>query len=129
MAGRYALVGGPRTGKTSLSRWVAAITGAPEVLHTDDLVGVLDWSDASAEAATWFDQEGPLVVEGVAVVRALRKWLAAHPEGKPVDLVIHMLEPKVARNKGQEAMAKGVETVFRQIEPELRARGVRIEEG
>jgi hypothetical protein len=35
----------------------------------------------------------------------------------------------VARTRGQAIMAKGCETVFKEIEPELRRRGVTIRRG
>ena len=38
---RVCIVGGPRTGKTTLASTML------EPLHTDDLIGTLDWSEAS----------------------------------------------------------------------------------
>lgn len=116
---RIAITGGPKTGKT---------TRAPATsLHTDDLIGQCGWSEGSAVAATWFDRpDDNLCVEGVAVPRALRKWLAMHPEGKPVEEVIVLETPHVRRTVGQETMAKGLETVLQEITPELRRRGVRV---
>ena len=68
------------------------------------------------------------MVEGVAVPRAIRKWLARNPEGKPVDRVVWLGSPRLELSKGQTTMAKGCNTVWQQILPELRARGVEIVE-
>lgn len=118
---RICIAGGPRTGKTTLSTSL----GVARVRHTDDLMH-LGWSEASAAAALWLDAPGPWIVEGVAAVRALRKWLAAHPEGKPCDVAYWLDEPVVPTSSGQRAMAKGCATVWDEIEAELRARGVEI---
>jgi hypothetical protein len=133
---RICIAGGPRTGKTTLAG-ALALGGVPmdnrflahsvplDVRHTDDLID-LGWSEASEAAALWFDEPGPWIVEGVAVPRALRKWLAAHPEGKPCDAVHWLEEPRDLRSKGQIAMGKGCETVWMEIHDALTERGVRI---
>jgi broad-specificity NMP kinase len=116
---RVAITGGPSTGKTTL-----AGSGAK---HTDDLIEDHDWSAASEVASTWFDDPSvDLHVEGVAVPRALRKWLLAHPEGKPVEKLIVLQKAYEPLNIRQQAMAKGVETVLAEIHGELEKRGVRI---
>lgn len=117
---RIAIAGGPRCGKTTL----AASFG--EARHTDDLIGSKDWSAASAEVATWFDADDPWIIEGVAVPRALRKWLIAHPDGKPCDVVHWLITPHVPLTKGQLGMLRGCETVWREIVGELTRRGVEI---
>lgn len=116
---RLLITGGPRTGKTTL--------GGKNARHTDDLIGHLDWSEASAEVAKWFDAAGPWTIEGVAIPRALRKWLESHPEGKPADKIIFLNDPKVELIKGQAAMTKGLLTVWHAIKSDLIARGVEIE--
>lgn len=118
---RIVIAGGPHVGKST----AADLLGLP-VRRTDDIIG-MGWSEASAEAATWFDAPGPWVVEGVATPRALRKWLAAHPHGKPCDRVYWLTTVRAPLTKpGQAAMAKGCATVWVEIEPELRRRGVEI---
>ena len=127
-AERLVIAGGPRTGKTTLAASCAEYAGV-DPRCTDPLMD-LGWSEASAAVATWFDAEGPWIVEGVSTVRALRKWLAAHPEGKPCDRVILLREVVVdpaELKPGHRSMAKGVETVWSEIVGELRARGVEIE--
>lgn len=120
---RLAIAGVPKGGKTTRA---AKETGP--VYHTDDLIGDREWSEASAEAMTWFDRPGPWVIEGVAVPRALRKWLAAHAGGKPADLVLWMGTPRQDLTKGQAAMAKGCQTVMREIIPLLERCGVKVEQ-
>lgn len=126
MSARIAIAGGPRTGKTTFAQALGAGLGVAS-RSTDDLMGG-DWSAASLAASRWFDAPGALIVEGVAVPRALRKWLAANPTGKPVDKVIWIHGAKTERSKGQETMSKGCTTVWREILPELQARGVEIVE-
>lgn len=86
------------------------------VRHTDDLIGKLDWSAASAEVATWLDEPGPWVIEGVSVSRALRKWRAAHSdEPPPVDRIVRMIVPVMDLTGGQASMAKGEQSVWGEI--------------
>lgn len=118
---RLCITGAPKTGKTTL----ANVSGLP-VRHTDDAMD-LGWSEASAEAAGWLDAPGPWVVEGVAVARALRKWLGQHPEGKPCDKVLWLSTARQPLTPGQEAMGKGAMRVLGDILPQLHARGVEFE--
>lgn len=131
---RIAITGGPRTGKTTLGdilRVEEMESGrrlAVPLRHTDDLIGKLEWSDASAEVARWMDAPGPWIIEGVAVSRALRKWREAHPgEPPPVDRVIYLSEPHVDTTPHQHAMAKGVRKVHDEIESWLAEHGVQTE--
>lgn len=124
---RILIGGGPRTGKTTLADHL----DAANALHTDDLINQHDWSAVSHEVATvWMVEPGPWIIEGVATVRALRKRLEAlanDPTAKPCDLFVWLTEPKLNRTARQDSMAKGAQTVFDQIRPDLEARGVRIE--
>ncbi len=119
---RICITGGPRTGKTTLSRRM----GSALVRHTDDLIGSRDWSGASREVASWFGHPGPWIIEGVAVPRALRKWLAAH-QGKPCDRVIVLTKAYTTLTADQRTMSQGVNTVWREIQTTLRTRGVVVE--
>jgi adenylate kinase family enzyme len=124
---RTCIFGGPRTGKTTLAVEMVGRRRLTPVRHTDDLIGVLDWSGQSHRIAfDWFAQPGPWIIEGVAVGRALRKWLAANPEGKPCDEVILLWSPRVTLTPGQARMAAGCAMVWRAIEGELVRRGVVI---
>lgn len=100
---RVAIAGGPRCGKTTLTRTVTDRTR----MHGDDYVD-RGWSEASERLAA--DVNGlqfPFIVEGVQVPRALRK-------GMRVDCVIWLSIPHVPLTKQQEAMAKGCGTVMRE---------------
>ena len=122
---RICIAGVPRGGKTTLANR-AVRTGQFRVGHTDDLIGSLSWSEASAEVATWLDWVGPWVIEGVAVPRALRKWLAANQRGSPADVLIFLSRPQLTLSEGQARMATGCQTVLSEIEDALRARGTTI---
>lgn len=123
---RICIAGGPKVGKTTLGNLLGGDPGV--VLHsTDDLIATHDWSAASLAASKWFDEPGDFVAEGVAIGRALRKWLAANHTGKPCDLVYWLDVPRVPLTDGQRAMSRGCLTVWSEIEPELLRRGVRIE--
>jgi adenylate kinase family enzyme len=119
---RRVIIGGPRTGKTTLARRLSE-----RPLHTDDHMR-MGWSESSQYVADRLNDPTVECVEGVTAVRALRKWLKANPEGKPCDEVIHLTEPKEGRTEGQDRMAKATDTIFREIRPELERRGVRIDE-
>jgi adenylate kinase family enzyme len=118
---RILIAGVPRSGKTTLANQLER-----SARHTDDLIGARDWSAASAEVATWFDAPGPWVIEGVAVPRALRKWFASHATGAPADEIRWLGYPRLTLTSGQAAMAKACETVWREVLPELRRRGVTV---
>lgn len=122
---RIIIAGGPRTGKTTLAAKLANDLAIPHNLTTDSAMN-LGWSEASAEAAKWIDWPAPWIIEGVATVRALRKWLGANPEGKPCDVLYFLETPHVDLTPGQISMGKGVMTVFREIYEELRERGVEM---
>jgi len=124
-SGRVVLTGGPRTGKTHLAK--SRVSDGFRVRHTDSLVGVHEWSQASAEVAKWLGEPGPWIVEGVTAVRALRKWMAANPDEKPADVVAWLHRPLETRSKGQESMAKGCETIWSEVWPELVRRGVEVQ--
>lgn len=123
-AERVIIVGGPSTGKSTLANYPRDF--AAHVRCTDELVGVLEWSEVSAEVALWISEPGPWIIEGVATARALRKWLAAAP-GQPLDVVVVLMShPFVELTKGQAAMAKGVATVWNEIAIDVLARGARV---
>lgn len=108
---RLLVTGWPRTGKTTL----ADKLGLP-VHHTDDLKD-LGWSEASEAVSKFLDEPGPWCIEGVAVPRALRKWLARNPDAPlPFDrLVVLGVEPYAELLKGQVSMGKGVLTVLEEV--------------
>jgi hypothetical protein len=128
---RVAIVGGPRTGKTTFADRVGLHNlSEQDVKHSDDLIDEMEWSEVSDYIAKkWLTAPGPWCVEGVAIPRALRKWLAFAPPNntaKPCDVMVYLPNPHVPLVKGQETMRKAVNTVIREIVPELTRLGVRI---
>lgn len=122
---RVAILGAPKTGKSTYAAKRAAVSGGP-VRHTDDVIK-MGWSEASAHVSEWFDAPGPWIVEGVAVARALRKWLERNATGRPVDeLILTTNPPFCAHSPGQASMAKGIDTVLDEILPALERRGVKV---
>lgn len=120
---RIVIAGGPRTGKSTLAK---RLSGGGYRLHDgEELIG-LEWSAGSLRAAGWLDGPGPWICENVAMARALRKWLVAHPVGVPADLVVQLHAQVADRSPGQQRMALGCATVWREIVPELRRRGAKI---
>lgn len=118
---RLVIGGGPRTGKTTLARNQGLI-----VKHTDDVMH-MGWSEASDEVSHWFDVASyAWCIEGVAVARALRKWLARNPKGTPCDKIIWCRTTFVPTTPQQDAMAKGCEKVFEEICYRLEKRGVEV---
>lgn len=114
---RIVITGVPRSGKTTM------VPNAD--LHTDDLIP-MGWSEASQHIADrWLTRRGPWVIEGVAAVRGLRKWLRQNPHGSPCDVAVFLGQPFVAYTKdGQLRMARGCAKVWGEIVIELRRRGV-----
>ena len=117
-----AIAGIPRSGKTTMAEELADDLGF-EVLHSDALAG-LGWSEASGKAAEWLDQPDA-IVEGVAVIRALRKRLKA-VEGAPCVRLYWLGETRTKLLPGQATMASGCVTVLEEIRGELEARGVEV---
>jgi hypothetical protein len=131
---RIVVCGGPSCGKTHLSTGETLQllfqddTAPVRVCHTDDLLdGILKWGEDSSQVVTWMETPGPWVIEGVSGARALRKFIALHPGSQPCDIVYVSHVPKQELTKpGQRSMLKGCQTVWDQIEPELRRLGVKI---
>ncbi len=124
---RVVVAGGCRTGKTTLADKWGRDHGVL-VRHTDELIH-LGWSQASDAAAKWFDEKGPWLIEGVAAVRALRKWAAVHHRDElPCDVLVYLSRPLEPLTPGQQSMNRGVQTIWDQIMPDLARRGVEIKE-
>ncbi len=115
------IVGGPKTGKTTLANSL----GGKVIRRTDHLIGRLEWSELSEYVSHWFDEPGEWVIEGVAAVRAIRKWLARESGPFPAEIIL-LTVPRVPRTSRQEAMAKGVETIWNQVKDELVERDTTI---
>lgn len=66
------------------------------------------------------EDDGPWVIEGVQVFRALRKWLQRPQlEDSPADKLIMLSNPHSPLTTKQEAMWKGMLTVWRELESQL----------
>jgi SPP1 gp7 family putative phage head morphogenesis protein len=120
---RVAVVGGPRTGKTTAARALADAHALP-LRHADDLIP-LGWSRASEQLAHEIRLSDGGVFEGVAIARALRKLLELEP-GQPLDAVVRLRAPYAELTPGQAAMSAGHDRVLEAILPELERRGVRV---
>lgn len=128
---KIVITGGPWCGKTTLSREVQrqwATTHHPHIWHTDYLMLVFgkdQWSEQSEEAMKWLYQPGPWVMEGVTMVRALRKWIK-YNLAKPCDIVYYLNRPHTELTPRQQGLLIGVHTIWKEIEVSLLSRGVDI---
>lgn len=117
---RVIIVGGPKTGKTTLANEIGGT-----VFHTDDLIGTHSWEDVPNAIIDWMGRPGSWVIEGVQTARALRRWLKLQPligileRNPPVDQIIVKTHPFVELAPRQEGLLKGVMTVWREVEPLL----------
>lgn len=130
---RVGIVGGPRTGKSTLARRMSATAERPcPILCTDPRglvkdveVGVeyvpnqfAEWSAASQYVAEVFlVRPGPWVLDGVGLPRALRKWRTLHPgKAPPLDKLIVLTVARRELLPGQDRMTKGVMSVLGELD-------------
>jgi adenylate kinase family enzyme len=119
------LCGGPRTGKSTLAVRLSERHSIP-VKFGDSLVGTHEWSEASLEVSNWIDDPEPWIIDGVVAVRALRKWLPRNPDAKPDFVVVYMRDNIQVQTDKQKAMAKAIHTIWKEVEPELVRRGIKV---
>jgi hypothetical protein len=120
---RVVIAGWPKSGKSYAAAELGKSMGV-EPKSTDSLIYTLSWTEVSSRVADWFDEPGPWIIEGVAVMRALRKWHLRHEdEAPPFDQLFILPAPKISDlTPGQISMGKGIDTVFNQIEQWLGSR-------
>ena len=109
---RIAIVGGPRTGKTTLSK---KFEGQWDVICTDAWKH-LPWHLQPVKITEACQGSERFVLEGVQAARVLRR-------GLEVDLVVFLDAPHVPLSGKQESMTKGIKTIFsqwRETNPEIR---------
>lgn len=123
------ITGVPRSGKTTLSN--SFLFRGQKIFHTDDLIG-MDWSKQSDIVSQMLIDKTYDVIEGIVMVRTLRKWLVPAQAGNqiasPADLIIWMPNAKLVLNTGQAAMAKGCIRVWNEIRPKLKCLHAEIDE-
>lgn len=123
MKKRVIVIGGPMAGKSTFAQKSGlphyctdkASQSRDRYQATTYMPEQLDWSDQSDFIVSqWFSKPGPWVIEGVAAVRALRKWAAKYPNVLPCDEII-VLNSKQSLTEGQLSMAKGVISIWSEI--------------
>jgi phage gp29-like protein len=123
-AGQSIIVGGPRSGKTTMAVRASERFGRT-ARHADDLMNDGTFEEAGEAVSKWLDEKGEWIVEGVAAVRGLRAWLERNPDAKLGVTVVMLTDAKLPLSDGQAAMATGVKTVWSEIRAALQERGAR----
>jgi hypothetical protein len=136
---RVVIVGGPRTGKSTLARQLRAqglptLCGDPRSKVKEPEAGVEylpeglpyagDGGAANYIARYWLTRPGPWVCEGHVMARALARWLADNPRDCPRETPLPCDRIVVFRSQhehavtlpGQVAQHKGVMTSWGKIE-------------
>ena len=127
---KIVIAGPPKVGKTTLANHLGVELGIP-VMHTDDWVGIQDWSGGSLHMANRLEESGPFIIEGVTAVRGLRKFISRNAKNnkKPCDIVYYRSNPYQAySSEGQASMAMGIHTIWSDIRTDLMNLGVEIRE-
>lgn len=123
---KHIIMGGPRSGKSTYARelrrqGIPTYCTDPLSLVKDQEEGVtylpegLDWSDTSQYIADhWFDLPCSLCVEGIASVRALRKYLDQHEGRLPDYYRLVMFNRQYGELlEGQRRMGLSVQTIWK----------------
>ena len=135
---RIVVIGGPRTGKTTYATKLAREFGAhlastgkrtPDesgLVSTDNYMRRANWGTLPDVVLKDLKDRDNWVLEGTQAARVLRRALKEDPSFK-VDKVLVFNRPWVTRNGGQEAMAKGVRTILKDMAPLLKKAGIEVE--
>lgn len=133
------MLGGPRTGKTTYATKLAKQLGVhlgstgkrteqeDGLVSTDNYMKRANWATLPDVIIKDLKDREDWVLEGTQAARVLRRWLKQSPDEPKVDKVLVFGKPWVVRTPGQEAMAKGVRTIFRDLEPLLKKAGIEVE--
>lgn len=133
------MIGGPRTGKTTYATKLArelgvhlASTGkrteAPNgLVSTDNYLDRGTYADLPDRVIADLRQRESFVLEGTQAARVVRRWLRESPDEVKLDKALVFHRPWVRRNPRQEATAKGVKTMLRDLLPMLEKAGVQVE--
>lgn len=137
---RIVVIGAPRTGKSTYATKLARQLGvhlvstgkrtdAPEgLISTDNYIRRGSFEEVPGLIIKDLRGRKDFVLEGTQAARVLRRWFRDEKDPPPIDKVIFVgNRPWITHNKGQAAMGKAVRTVFREVEPLLKAAGVPVE--
>lgn len=137
---RIVVLGAPRTGKTTYATKLAREHGAhlastgkrtehPEgLVSTDNYLDKGSYADLPDRVIADLRKMDSWVLEGTQAARVIRRWYRTAPDEPKLDKALAFLgKPWVKRNPRQEATAKGVWTVLRDLQPLLRQAGVEVE--
>ena len=103
---RIAIIGGPNTGKTTLSR----LAMDRFILHTDVFIDKVEFKQVPFAVIATVLPLDRFVVEGFQVARSLRKGMA-------VDCIVWLTKPHTELTNRQRGMIKSVATVMGSFTP------------
>jgi hypothetical protein len=105
---KIVVTGPPLAGKSTLAVALSKVLNVP-LLRTDALIE-MEWSAASEEVAKWLDRDGPWIIEGVTVPRAIRKWRRTWGDETPppFDKAIVIPNSRLPQTSHQKAMGTTV---------------------
>ncbi len=136
---RIVVLGGPRTGKTTYATKLAKKLGVhlgstgkrteqeDGLVSTDNYMKRANWATLPDVIIKDLKNREDWVLEGTQAARVLRRWLKEDINGPKVDKVLVFNKPWVTRSGGQEAMAKGVRTILKDLQPLLAKAGIEVE--